>query len=226
MWSQVQNQLEQALCTTFFPRLMADAEYQRFLWEAGIAATAGLNLATLTPAQRAALQNVAKMRVGLFMRTMESQMAVNQGSAQFAVLRNTYVYRAANAANARTLEGMWWFTEDIWNRCLSEGGSSDADRLAWLHSNLAVCYDWSKCDRIVRLFTGDGLPAVQATGQPKTRFASPGMISQPLPGINHRAILHGGLPGGLTQTVLIFIPQDIQDVMQFSTAAVGNPYLR
>src|SRR5690242_8388038 len=122
MWSQVQNQLERALCTTFFPRLMADVQYKRFLMEAGIAAVPGLNFSTLTPAQRSNLQNLVKMRVGLFMRTMESQMALNQGTALFTVLRNSYVYRAANAVKANSLEGMWWFTEEIWNRCLTEGG--------------------------------------------------------------------------------------------------------
>jgi hypothetical protein len=53
------------------------------------------------------------------------------------------------------------------------------------------------------------------------------MLSQPLPGITHKATIHGGLPGGLIQTILFFIPRvEIPDVMRFSTDEVGNPYLQ
>ena len=71
------------------------------------------------------------------------------------------------------------------------------------------------------------IPAVQATGLPKTRFDSPRMFGTPLPGITHRATMHGGLGGGVQQTVLPFIPRlEIRSVLTFATDQLGNPYER
>jgi hypothetical protein len=227
MLDDAQRELEAALSSTFFPRLVFDPGYAEFLREAGIPARPGLSFSSLTPQQRADLKNLAKMRVSLFIGTIRSKMAIDEGSAKFAMLRTCDLYRVANSGDPGSPSRMWWFTQDIWDQCQREAGPSDTKRVVWLHDHLAVCYDWSTCDRIVRLNTDLGLPVIQALGLPKTRFDSPRMINPTLPGIVHKATIHGGLKGGLMQTILPFIPRlEIRDLKRFDKADVGNPYLR
>lgn len=47
---------------------------------------------------------------------------------------------------------------------------------------------------------------MKGTGSPKTRKDSPGMFRQMPPGIAHERRILGGLPGGLGQIVLPFVP--------------------
>jgi len=74
------------------------------------------------------------------------------------MLRDCYIYRVASSEAAGSPSGIWWFTQDIWDRCQKEAGRSDSQRITWLHKHLALCYDWSECDRIVRIHTDTGLP--------------------------------------------------------------------
>ena len=229
MWTKVQSELETALSTKFFPRLYYDKAYTEFLSEAGIRPAQDLDFAKLSAAQIADLKNVAKLRMSLFMGDLKSRMAVEGSTLQYVALKNQTLYRAANSAAPGSPGGIWWFSEDIWKQCQREAGAADSKRIHWLHQRLAVCYDWSQCDRIVKIemHGSSEIPAVQATGLPKTRFDSPRMFGTPLPGITHRAMMHGGLGGGVQQTVLPFIPRlEIRSVLSFATDHVGNPYER
>ena len=227
MWTKVQTELETALATKFFSRLYYDKAYTELLKEAGIRPAQDLDFAKLSAAQSRDLRNVAKLRMSLFIGDLKSKMAVEGSTLQYVALKNQTLYRAANSAGPGSPGGIWWFTEDIWKQCQREAGVSDSKRVHWLHQRLAVCYDWSKCDRIVKIeVTGSSeIPAVQAIGLPKTLFDSPRMLGNPLPGIVHQATMHGGLGGGLQQTVLPFIPRlEIRSVLTFATDKVGNPY--
>jgi hypothetical protein len=221
MWTKVQLELETALATRFFPRLFYDKAYTEFLAEAGIRPAQNLDFSRLSAAQSGDLKNLAKLRMSLFIGDLQSRMAVEAASLKYVPLKNQTLYRAANSAAPGSPGGIWWFTEDIWNQCQREAGNSDSKRIHWLHQRLAVCYDWSKCDRIVKidLFGASEIPAVQAIGLPKTRWDSPRMFGQPLPGITHKATMHGSLSGGLTQTILPFIPRlEIRSVLTFTSA--------
>ncbi len=212
MWPRIQSQLEDALATTFFPRLVNDPAYTDFLHEARVQASA----ASFAAGNPADLRNVAKLRASLFANDIRSRMAVDEGTLRFRLLKGVTLYRAASSLAKGSPGGIWWFTEDIWQKCMREAGPQPANRVHWLHKNLAVCYDWSNCDRLVKLeiHAPHEIPAVQGVGSPKTRFDSPRMFGQPLPGINVNATIHGGLPGGIMQTILPFIPRlEIRSVM-------------
>jgi len=215
MWNTVQSDLETALATTFFPRLVNDPAYTDFLHEAGVQATAK----AFAAGNATNLRNVAKLRSSLFAADIRSRMAVNETSVRFLLLKNLTLYRAASTVAKGSPGGIWWFTSDIWQKCLNESGSNPKNCTQWLHKNLAICYDWSNCDRIVKVEVDatSQIPAVQGIGSPKTRFDSPRMFNQPLPGITHNATIHGGLQGGIMQTILPFIPRlEIRSVMNLS----------
>lgn len=223
MWHSVRMQLENMLSTKFFPRLVGDPFYNDMLRRAGIPLTV-THFEKLTQAQRTNLRGAVVLEMGLFTRGVESKLAVEASTLQVGIQKNVWLYRAANSAYPASRDGIWWFDEALWKKCL-QVGPNDTDRLRWLHQALAVCYDWSQCDRIVRIRTGDpGIPAVRAIGSAKTRLDSPRMLSQPLPGIHVQATIFGGLDGGLTQTILPFIPRDyMEQVQRFSTAELGKP---
>ncbi|WP_031500513.1 hypothetical protein [Bryobacter aggregatus] len=216
MWSQIESQLADALSTKYFSRLHYDSAYVDLLREAGITSSPSLNFTTLNGSQKSDLKNVATMRSKLFAGDIRSRMAVQESTLAFKLLNGVSLYRAANSQGPGSPGGIWWFTEDIWQKCQREAGIQNANRIHWLHKNLAVCYDWSRCDRIVKveILGSAEIPAVEGIGLPKTRFDSPRMFGTPLPGIHHNATMHGSLPGGIMQTILPFIPRlEIRSVM-------------
>ena len=73
------------------------------------------------------------------------------------------VYRRAER---QPLQGIWWFTEKVAQRCRDEAGPDSQKRLDWLRNVLAVCFNWSRFDQIERLalHSGESIPGVLGRG--------------------------------------------------------------
>ncbi len=203
-----ERKLVDELSERIHSRLLPDPGYSELLRAAGLRVSmTGPNV--LDRAAKDRLREAVARRMHLLFGSIVSLRVIDPNSLRFAMLADGSYYRAANASDPTSLSGMWWFDQSTWERCGREAGSSDRARIDWLHEKLAVCYDWSTCDRIVRIETSalHPIPALLALGTAVTRVSSPGMYGATLPGIGHQSTIHGGLNGGVMQIILPFVPR-------------------
>ena len=146
-----------------------DPRYRESLANAGL----GWNPTTVPAAQRASFEQEMKMQSWFAASKIKGAKSLQPGSIKCKVLdwRMT-LYRVAEAGSV-TPPGVWWFTDQVANRCREAAGTEPKKQLDWLRNVLAVCYDWSKFNRIERftLHSGESIPAVLGVGLPMPYYS-------------------------------------------------------
>lgn len=135
-----------------------DPEYQRSLANAGL----GWNIRSIPAGQRASFEQEMKMRAWMGARRVEEARSLDPATVRAKVLRGPATLYRVSQQGSRAPIGIWWFTEQVAQRCRTEAGADGAKQLEWLRNVLAVCFNWSTFDRIERfsLHGGERIPTV------------------------------------------------------------------
>jgi hypothetical protein len=221
MWSQVQADLEKMLAAKIYSALIEDAVYRAFLVSAGVKLSQ-LGDCSVPPALRQNFRTASKIRAYIIVSEIEKTEALRENSAGAKLCQGPLeLYRLWDSSAPERREGVWWFEREVIDVCKRSTPRSSEARKQWLREHLAVSLDWSKLDRIDRIFIeADGeVPAIVGLGSPKSVY-SPDAIStkvssrtpQPLPIAKASRKDYWDnfgkvFPGGVRQTILPFIPR-------------------
>ncbi|MEO8025687.1 MAG: hypothetical protein ABI823_04415 [Bryobacteraceae bacterium] len=167
---QLQDQLYQLYIAQIYPVLSNnDPVYQQSLFRAGL----GWNPAAIPDAHRASFEQEMKMQAWLAQERVEGAKSLAADSIRVKRVDGRMIlYRVADSGVPFGNPGIWWFTEKVAERCRAEAGPDPAKRLDWLREVLAVCFNWSKFDRIERftLHAGETIPAILGRGLPMPHY--------------------------------------------------------
>jgi hypothetical protein len=199
--------LEQSLFDMYIARIYPvlaknDPIYQQSLLHAGL----GWNGTSPLAEHRKAFEE--EMRVAAWLAVAELRKA---NSLEAATVRakllsgHTTIYRVADSTRTGTPPGIWWFSEKVAQRCRDEAGPDPQKRLEWLRNVLAVCFNWSRFDRIERLtmHAGEEIPSIVGKGLEMPYYKLGNREAAPA---DYWKNLGHSLMGGELQTVLPWIP--------------------
>jgi hypothetical protein len=145
-----------------------DPEYQRSLANAGL----GWNVRSIPAEKRSSFEQEMKMRAWMGARRVEEARSLAPGTMRAKVLTGpTKLYRVSQSGSKGPI-GIWWFGEQVAQRCRKEAGGVASQQLEWLRNVLAVCFNWSTFDRVERfsLHSGERIPAVLGKGLPMPHY--------------------------------------------------------
>ncbi|MEO7142602.1 MAG: hypothetical protein ABI165_03780 [Bryobacteraceae bacterium] len=184
-----------------------DPEYQRSLVTAGLG---WQGLRDVPAESRNSFQQAMKMQAWLGARKVTEARSLDPDTVRVKVLTGPLtLYRVAQSG-AVTPPGIWWFSEKVAERCREEAGSDPQKRLDWLRNVLAVCFNWSRFDRIERLalHSGEKLPAVLGRGLSMPHYKIDPSVDRTVPALPPDYWQKKGemLLGGELQIVLPWIP--------------------
>jgi len=121
-----------------------DPEYQRSLANAGL----GWNVRSIPAEKRSSFEQEMKMRAWMGARRVEEARSLAPGTMRAKVLTGpTKLYRVSQSGSKGPI-GIWWFGEQVAQRCRKEAGGVASQQLEWLRNVLAVCFNWSTFDRV------------------------------------------------------------------------------
>lgn len=153
-----------------FPVLVAnDPEYRRCLHAAGLGWHPPV---VVPPARLKDFQAVMGVQAWLGARKIEDAQSLAPDTIRVKPLKGPEtLYRVAQRGE-QAPPGIWWFNETVAQRCRDEAGPDPQKRLEWLRNVLAVCYNWSRFDRIerLRIRRDERIPAVYGEGLPMPHY--------------------------------------------------------
>lgn len=164
------DQLYGIYIANIFPVLAQnDPVYQQSLAKAGLGWNAP---AVVPPVHLASFQQEMKLQAWLAAKRIEDARSLDPVTIRAKQLTGALtLYRISQSGTAAP-PGIWWFTEKVAQRCRDEAGPDPQKRLDWLRDVLAVCFNWSRFDRIERLalHSGESIPAVLGRGLPMPHY--------------------------------------------------------
>jgi hypothetical protein len=209
MWAQVEVDLERFLTARIYSGLLTDAVYRKFLSFAGFGPAFPTDLKSVAPALRENLAKAAKMHAHIAVQEVAKSGGLEESTSCAKLITGPVtLYRFWDSSAAARRVGVWWFHRSVIDACKLHAGRSADDRQAWLREHLAVCFDWSKMDRLdtLELSAASDLPAIEGTGAPMRAYSAAALPSGRATSKDYWANLGKYFPGGLKQIVLPFIP--------------------
>lgn len=188
-----------------------DPIYSRVLQKCGV----GWNASGVAQAHLQSFQQEMKIQAWLGARYILDAASLKPDTIRAKLLLGPQMlYRVSGNATDQKNHGIWWFTEQVAQRCRDEAGPDSQARLQWLRDVLAVCFNWNSFDHIVRftLHAGEEIPAVLGRGLPMPHYKLDPYID-PKTGV--RVVLIPGdyytnkgkdLLGGELQVILPWVP--------------------
>jgi hypothetical protein len=160
--------LEQTLFGMYVARIYPvlaknDPVYQRSLVKAGL----GWNGAGVLADHRKSFEEEMRIQAWLAAAELRKANSLEPATVRAKLLSGeTTIYRVADSTRAGKPPGIWWFSEKVAQRCRDAAGPDPHKRLEWLRNVLAVCFNWSRFDRIERLtlHAGEEIPSIVGTG--------------------------------------------------------------
>lgn len=140
-----------------------DPVYQRSLAKAGL----GWNpSSTIPPEHRSSFEQEMKLQAWLAAVRIEDARALDPASVRAKLVDGPVTLYRVSQSGSTAPPGIWWFSEKVAQRCRDEAGPDPQKRLDWLRNVLAVCFNWSRFDRIERcaIHSGEKIPAVIGRG--------------------------------------------------------------
>ena len=216
MWNHLTGPFARLLSDHLYPVLYSNPDYQSFLANAGLHPPYPRDATLLSPSQRKRLAENALLRANLLGLEVDGLKSLKSDGAQAVRLQGPlHLYRLWNSAVKGNEMRYFWFREELLRESFQKAGGRKADRLEWLRGQLAVAYNWSRCDRLAKLDLGprETLPAVEAEGLPiRAVHIGPQDRTVKLPEDpreywrNH-AKYSAMLPGGVPQLFLFLVPE-------------------
>jgi len=168
--SALTDQLYGIYTANIYPVLVHnDPLYKQSLAAAGL----GWNTSDVVPAaHRASFEQEMKLQAWLASRKIHEAKSLDPATIRAKTLSGPLtLYRISQSGTAGP-PGIWWFTEKVAQRSWEEAGNDPQKRLEWLRNVLAVCFNWSRFDRIerLRLHPGESIPAVLGRGLPMPHY--------------------------------------------------------
>jgi len=201
------SSLEQSLFDMYVARIYPvlaqnDPAYQRSLVKAGL----GWNGTGVLADHRKAFEEEMRVQAWLAVAELRKANSLEPETVRAKLLEGeTTLYRVADSSRAGKPPGIWWFSEKVAQRCRDAAGPDPQKRLEWLRNVLAVCFNWSRFDRIERLtlHAGEEIPSIVGKGLEMPYFK---LGSQEAAPQDYWKKLGLSLLGGELQTVLPWIP--------------------
>jgi hypothetical protein len=168
--SSLADQLYAIYAARIFPVLAHnDPVYQLSLNKAGLGWSAS---EIVPPAHLASLQQEMKLQAWLGATQIENARSLDPATIRVKLLTGPLTLYRISQSGSPGPPGIWWFTEKVAQRCRDEAGADPQKRLDWLRNVLAVCFNWSRFDRIERLplHAGETIPAVLGRGLPMPHY--------------------------------------------------------
>jgi hypothetical protein len=125
-----------------------DPVYQQSLAKAGLGWNAP---GVVPPAHLASFEQEMKLQAWLAATRIEDARSLDPRTIRAKLQSGPLTLYRISQSGAATPSGIWWFTEKVAQRCRDEAGPAPEKRLDWLRKALAVCFNWSRFDRIERL---------------------------------------------------------------------------
>jgi len=226
MWSQVQTDLERLLAAKVYPLLLSDAVYRHFLMFAGLEPNS-LEAGPAPAALRPNFEVVAKLRAHIIVSEVEKTGGLDEDCTCAKLLRGpALLCRFWDSTEPKRREGVWWFDSGIIETCKEHAGRSLADRKDWLRRHLAVSIDWSSMNRIdlIALTPAEELPAIEGKGARRPVFSSAAIPQGKVLSKDYWPSFGKYFPGGVTQTMLPFVPRTIgTDLNNFLSRDLNRP---
>jgi len=99
-------------------------------------------------------------------RRVEDARSLDPGTIRAKILIGPVTLYRVSQQGSKAPIGIWWFSEQVAQRCRDEAGADGAKQLDWLRNVLAVCFNWSTFDRVERfsLHGGERIPTVLGKG--------------------------------------------------------------
>jgi hypothetical protein len=168
---EIEQQLRRLYVARVYPVLTHnDPVYQHSLVKAGL----GWSAPEAVPAShRGSFEAEMGLQAWLGARRIEEARSLDPGTIFAKVLTGPLtLYRIADSATPPGRSGIWWFSEKVAKRCREAAGIDPRKQLDWLRNVLAVCFNWSRFDRIERLalHSGEEIPAVLGRGLPMPHY--------------------------------------------------------
>ncbi|MGO9893950.1 MAG: hypothetical protein ACLPX8_07030 [Bryobacteraceae bacterium] len=168
--SSLADQLYGIYVARIFPVLAQnDPVYQQSLNKAGLGWRAP---EIVPPVHLASFQQEMKLQAWLGATRIENARSLDPATIRAKLLTGPLTLYRVSQSGPASPPGIWWFTEKVAQRCRDEAGPDPQKRLDWLRSVLAVCFNWSRFDRIERLalHSGESIPAVLGRGLPMPHY--------------------------------------------------------
>ncbi len=209
---ELAGQLSQIYTAKVYPVLARhDPRYRAALKNAGLGWT---GTATMTAIVRKAFEEEMRKHAWYGAREIARTRSLEPSTVRVKLLTGAQTLYRVGDSTRPSSTSIWWFTERVAGRCRMEAGAQPEDRLNWLRNVLAVCYNWSKFDRLeqLQLRAGEELPAILGRGLPMPyhlvqpyidRKTGETMVSIPDEYWKRKGQM---LFGGELQTVLPWIP--------------------
>jgi hypothetical protein len=146
-----------------------DPVYQQSLAKAGLGWSAP---EVVPPVHLASFEQEMKLQAWLAAMRIEDARSLDPRTTRAKLISGPLTLYRISQSGAVTPPGIWWFTEKVAQRCRDEAGPDPQKRLDWLREVLAVCFNWSRFDRIERLalHSGEIIPAVLGRGVPMPHY--------------------------------------------------------
>jgi len=201
------SSLEKSLFDMYVARIYPvlaknDPAYQRSLAKAGLGWSGTGALAD----HRKAFEEEMRIQAWLAVAELRKANSLEPETVRAKLLSGqTTIYRVADSTRAGKPPGIWWFSEKVAQRCRDEAGPDPQKRLEWLRNVLAVCFNWSRFDRIERLtlHAGEEIPSIVGKGLEMPYYK---LGNQEAATADYWKKLGQSLLGGELQTVLPWIP--------------------
>ena len=140
-----------------------DPVYQRSLAKAGL----GWSGTGVLAEHRKSFEEEMRMQAWMAASRIRDAHSLEPDTVRAKLLSGeTTLYRVADSKSPKGQPGIWWFSEKVAQHCRDEAGPDPQKRLEWLRNLLAVCFNWSRFDRIERLslHAGEEIPSVIGIG--------------------------------------------------------------
>ena len=211
MSAALAHELHQLYVARIYPVLAQnDPAYQRSLVAAGLGWT-GQGV----PSQhRDSFTQEMKMQAWLAATKITEAASLDPSTVRTKLIEGSTTLFRISQSGSKSPPGIWWFSDKVAQRCRDEAGPDPQKRLEWLRNVLAVCFNWSRFDRIERcaLHAGESIPAVIGRGLPMPYYKVDPYIDRQtgerkvdLP-LDYWQKMGQTLFGGELQTVLPWIP--------------------
>jgi hypothetical protein len=165
----LENELYRLYAASIYPVLLQnDPEYRRSVSKAGI----GPNPKAVPAERRASFEQEMKLQAFLGSSQIMEAHSLAPGTIRAGLLTGPLMLYRISQTGVTTPPGIWWFGENVAQRCRNEAGTDPQKRLDWLRQVLAVSYNWSSFNKIERLqlHSEETIPAVFGRGLPMGHY--------------------------------------------------------
>ncbi|MBC7925464.1 MAG: hypothetical protein H7039_07385 [Bryobacteraceae bacterium] len=208
MWSDVRKEFTDIISTRVFLNLRNDAEYLRFLENAGLKGVVPRELTALRPDMRSSVEQAARMLAHIVTRQIEEENCVRERRAKAIVLEGPVsIYRVWSQKH-NTRHRAWWFSQGVLDGALLSAAGDRNQALEWLRNRLAISLDRNDADRLARITLpyGEALPIIAAWGLPMPQYSIAAATQKGTNMRDYWARQGAVFQGEKTQYFLPFIP--------------------